>query len=242
MIVRICDTYQTSHGSSFLPVGSGKSRSSASKRLFTRGLLCSGLRRFPGSLKDLAFTTMWKDRMALSFLLLLVSIHFSSPLRLPFNSSVLQLPSQDTILPTGEIDTSTSLRNNPWPQVPYLRYIKNGLTINITAYGDTLSGPDSPAVLHSVLSIQRLLHNAGQLSDKLEAITTVGATKSNVYTEIGFYSLHPSAGIKRSQALDVLHKIRQLLIEYIPAKEITIASIIFEGSGLALFRLSFREL
>ena len=179
--------------------------------------------------------------MKLSFLLLLVSIHFSSPLRLPSNSSVLQLPSQDTILQTGEINTSASLRDNPWPDLPYLLYIKKGLTINITAYGDTLSGFNSPAVLHSVLSIQRIIQNAGQLSDILEAITNVGETKGNVYTEIGFYSLHP-AGIKRSQALDVLQKIWQLLIEYVPAKEITIASIIFEGDDLALFRLSFRLL
>lgn len=177
--------------------------------------------------------------------LVLVSIHLSKALLLPLNSSTLQLPSQDTIAPIGDLDTHTSLTaNNNWPSPPYQRYIKNGLTINIAAYGDPLAKRYTPYVLQAILSIQRLIRNAGELNDVLEEITTVGEVRgvidTEIYTEIGFYALHPPAGIKRSQAGDVLHTVWQLVIEFHPARDITISTIIEEGHDLVLFRLSFR--
>ena len=177
------------------------------------------------------------------FALICVSIHLGSALLLPPNSSVLRLPSQDSSLATEEFNTTThNLGDNPWPPLPFERSIKNGLSINITAYGDMLTKKYTPNVLQALLPIQLIIQNAGKPSDVLEETTTVGELRGNVYTEVGFYSLHPPGGIRRSQAADVLHKVWQLVIEYFPAKEITSSTIIAEGKELALFRLSFRRI
>ena len=180
--------------------------------------------------------------MQLVFSLIFVSISVCKALLLPFNSSVLRLPSQDSILATGETNAGITPIHTPWPSLPYLRYIKNGLVINITAYGDSLSKLRTPNVLQALPLIQRVILDAGEPNDTLEDITTVGDTRGHVYTEIGFYALHPPGGITRSQAGDVLHKVWQLLIEFFPAKEITLSSIIFGGEDIALFRLSFSQI
>ena len=113
--------------------------------------------------------------------------------------------------------------------------------IDITAYGDLLGKKYSPNVLQALLSIQKVIRDAGKLNDILEEITTVGQFIGSVYTEIGFYSLHPPAGITRSEAGEVLHMIWQLVIEFHPAREITSSTILVDGSEVALFRLSFRQ-
>ena len=110
-----------------------------------------------------------------------------------------------------------------------------------SAYGDSLPSQYSTNLLQALLEIQDVLQIAGKPGDVLEEITTVGSFKGNVYAEVGFYCLHPPAGIKRSRAADVIHKIWQLVIEYYPAKEVTESTIAFKGSDLALFRLSFRH-
>ncbi|CAF9906047.1 MAG: hypothetical protein ALECFALPRED_001951 [Alectoria fallacina] len=180
--------------------------------------------------------------MKLFVFLIYVSSHLASALLLPLNSSVLRLPSQDNSLATEEFNTSThNLEDNPWPPLPFERSIKNGLSITITAYGDMLSKKYTPNVLQALFPIQLIIQNAGEPSDVLEETTTIGEMKGKVYTEVGFYSLHPPGGIKRSQAADVLHKVWQLVIEYFPAKEITSSTITAEGEELALFRLSFRR-
>ena len=69
----------------------------------------------------------------------------------------------------------------------------------------------------------------------------MGLTRGDVYTEIGFYALRPSKGIKRYQAEDVLYKIWELLIEFYPPREITKSEILVLGGEVALFRMSFRE-
>ena len=108
------------------------------------------------------------------------------------------------------------------------------------AYGDTLPKRYSPSILPALSAIQHIIEVAGEPSDVLEEITTVGEIKGQVYTEVGFYSLHPPAGIRRSQAAYVIHKVWQLVRDYLPPDEITQSTIIFEGSDLALFRFSFR--
>lgn len=171
-----------------------------------------------------------------------LSIQFAKASLLRFNSSVLRLPSQDTSLATEELNSTRILKDNPWPPLPYERSIKNGLTINITAYGDFMSKKHTPNILRALLPIQRVILNAGEPGDVLEETTTVGEIRGDVYTEVGFYSLHPPAGITRSQAADVLHKIWQLVIEYFPAREITSSTISAEGKELALFRMSLRQI
>lgn len=173
--------------------------------------------------------------------LILGSIYFSEALLLPFNSSILRLPSQDAVPAIGETGTNKSLKDNPWPSPPFQREIKNGLSIRITAYGDLLTNRYTHNVLEALLPIQRVVRDAGELDDVLEETTTIGKFEGLVYTEVGFYSLHPPAGIKRSQAVDVLFKVWQLVIEYSPAREITFSTILVEGRELALFRLSFRR-
>lgn len=179
--------------------------------------------------------------MKLFVFLLFVSIDLSKALLLPLNSSILQLPSQDIIIATGDITTNKSLKNNPWPPPPFQRHIKDGLIIRITAYGDLLTNKYTPMVLDALASIQLIIFNAGEPRDVLEEITTIGVFSGNVYTEVGIYSLHPPAGIYRVQALNVIHAIWQLVIEYSPAREITSSTIIAEGQELVLFRLSFRR-
>ncbi len=178
--------------------------------------------------------------MKLFVFLISAFVHLSeAPLPL-INSSILQLPSQDTILATEEIDYHKPLKDNPWPAVPYQRQIKDGLLIRITAYGDLLSNRKTPMVLGALTSIQRIISNAGEPSDVLEEITTVGAFDGNVYTEVGFYSLHPPAGIDRKQAVEVIHMVWRLVIEHSPAREITSSTILAEVGELALFRMSLR--
>lgn len=178
--------------------------------------------------------------MKLFVFIILVSIHLAESSLEQLNSSVLRLPSQDTSPATEVLNTTQKLKDNPWPALPFQRYIKNGLSINVTAYGDLLANKYTPNVLQALLRIERIIQNAGEPGDVLEETTTVGKFRGDVYTEIGFYSLHPPAGIMRSQAADVLRTIWQLVIEYYPAREIPSSTITAEGVELALFRLSFR--
>ena len=174
------------------------------------------------------------------FFLIPTWIHLSKALLLPFNTSILRLPSQNTIQATGEVDTNKSLTTSLWPPLPYERYIKNGLSINITAYGDPLSKDESNKALSAVLSIQRTLQKAGKPNDVLDEITVLGVYSGNVYTEIGFYSLRPPAGMQRRQAHDALQFMWQLMVEFFPAREIALSKISSERRELALFRLSLR--
>ena len=192
-----------------------------------------------GTLESLD-SAIQKSSMGLFVFCMFVSIHLSEALFLPFNSSTLQLPSQDTVLETANLNTAPAQGNHPWPPPPYQRYIGNGLAINIMAYGDSLPKKYSSSILSALLAIQRIIQVAGEPGDVLEEITTVGEIKGGVYTEVGFYSLYPPAGIRRSQAADVIHKVWLLVIEYLPPDEITQSTILFEGSDLALFRFSFR--
>ena len=179
--------------------------------------------------------------MKLFVFLLFVSIDLSKALLLPLNSSILQLPSQDIIIATGDINTNKSLKDTPWPSPPFQRHIMDGLIIRITAYGDLLSSYYNQLILRALPSIQRIIFDAGEPSDVLEETTTVGVFSGDFYTEIGIYSLHPPAGINRVQAANVIHAIWQLVTEYSPPREITSSTIIAEGKQLALFRLSFRR-
>ena len=173
------------------------------------------------------------------FILILIHLSVSSLLRI--NSSHLQLPSQDTTITPGGVDIGGHFVYKPWPRLPYLCYVKNGILINFTSYGDTLSKSQTPRVLQALVPIRHQIQEAGGPDDMIEAITIVGAVKGNVYTEIGFYSLHALGGIKRSQAIDVLNRVWALTVDFFPAKEITSSSIILDGGELALFRLSFAE-
>ena len=176
------------------------------------------------------------------YLLIFVSPPLSEALFLPSNSSILQLPSQDTIIETGEPNARKPLQTRLWPPVPFDSYIKNGISVNITTYGDTLSDKQAPNVLRAILALQGSIQGIGKPSDTLKPITTAADTKGNLYIDIGFYSLHPPAGIKVAQASDVLHKMWQLVMEYYPPKEIPLATILLRDEGIALFRMSFREL
>ena len=172
--------------------------------------------------------------MNLFFLLIFVSVPLSRAFLLPFNSSILQLPSQDTIITNGNAV--------PWPPLPLDRYIRNGISLNITAYGDTLHNRDHPSVLQALLALQRTILDVGKPGEKLNEITTAEDVKGNVYVNIGFYSLHPPMGIKIAQAGDVLHMAWQLLMAYYPPREITESTVLLRDKGLALFRMSFRAL
>ena len=173
------------------------------------------------------------------FILILIRLSVSS--LVPINSSHLQLPSQDTTMTPTKVNISKNFVYKPWPDVPFLCYVTNSIMINFTAYGDPLSKALTPRVLQALVPIRHLIQEAGGPDDILEAITNVGAVKGNMYTEIGFYSLHPPGGLKRSQAIDVLNKVWALTVDFFPAKEITSASVILDGGELALFRLSFAE-
>ena len=70
--------------------------------------------------------------MELFLFSIFISTHLSKAMLLPSNSSTLQLPSQDTVLVTGEINTVPTHEDSMWPSVPFQRDIGNGLTINIT--------------------------------------------------------------------------------------------------------------
>lgn len=175
----------------------------------------------------------------LPFLLLLPSLHPSTASLLPPNSTHLHLPSQNTILLTS--NPAPLLRHSPWPPVPYSRPIKNDLHITITAYGDTFPDSHTPDVLRALPPIQRTILDAGEPDDILDEITTVGTDRDGVYVDVGFYALHPPAGITRAQAADVVHKVWQLCIEFFPVREITASEVALRGVDVALFRLSFRQ-
>ena len=174
------------------------------------------------------------------FSLILTWIHLSKALLLPFNTSILRLPSQDTIPATVEINTNASLTNKHWPPVPYERYIKDGLSINITAYGDLISKEDSSKVLLATNTLQQTLQKAGKPNDFLDEITVLGVHDGGVYVEVGFYALTPRAGMQRWQATYVLQFMWQLVLEFFPAREIVASKISLMRRELALFRLSFR--
>lgn len=175
------------------------------------------------------------------FSLIVAWIHISQALLLPFNISILRLPSQDTVLPTGEVDTNKSLTTNLWPPLPYERYMKDGLSINITAYGDLLFMADTGRVLNAFLSIQRTLRNGGEPTDVLDEITVLGLYSGDLYIEIGFYSLRPPAGIRRWQAYETLHSMWLLVQEFSQAREIVSSMISSQREEVALFRLGFRK-
>lgn len=186
------------------------------------------------------FCNVENESMHLSIPLITVWIYLSEAALLPLNSSILQLPSHDAILATAEPGTNKSLIGNPWPFLPFQRRIKDGLSIRITGYGDLLTKKQTNNVLEALLRIQGIIENDGEDDDVLEETTTVGVFRGSVYAEVGFYSLHPPAGIQRLQASEVLHKVWQLVIEYSPAREIPSSIIFVEGQDVALFRLSFR--
>ena len=177
---------------------------------------------------------MWKSVMNLFLLLIFVSVPFSRALFLPFNSSILQLPSQDTTITNGNAV--------PWPALPLERYIRNGISLNITAYGDTLAISHHPSVLQAVLALERTILDVGKPGEKLHAITTAADVKGNVYVDVGFYALHPPVAIRIAQAGDVLHRVWELLMEYYPPKEIPESTVLLRDKELALFRMSFRVL
>lgn len=169
---------------------------------------------------------------SMKFFVFLISslIHLSKTLLLPLNSTVLQLSSQDT-----------TIAADSWPVLPYQRAINNELIIRITKYGDILGRRFEPNVLQGLLLIRQIIDDAGDWTDVLEEITTVGQFIGGIYTEVGFYSLCPPSGITRSQADQVLEMIGQLLIEYYPPREMPSSTILAGGSELALFRLSLAQ-
>lgn len=128
----------------------------------------------------------------------------------------------------------------PWPSLPVDRYIRNGISLNITAYGDTLSASHHPSVLQALLALEHTILAVGKPGEKLHEITTAADVKGDVYVEIGFYSLHPPMGIRIGQAGDVLHKVWELLMEYYPPREIPEATVLLKDKELALFRMSLR--
>ena len=168
------------------------------------------------------------------FLLLLVSVHLSRALFLPSNSSILRLPSQDTVIQTGAA--------LPWPPVPLERYIRNGISLNITAYGDTLPASHHPSVLQALIALQQTILDVGKPGEKLHEITTASDVRGDVFVDIGFYALHPPVGIRVGQAGDVLRQVWEFTMEYYPPKEITESTVLLRDKGLALFRMSFRVL
>ena len=118
--------------------------------------------------------------------------------------------------------------------------MNDGLSINITAYGDRISKEDSSKVLLAFNSLRQTLDQGGRPSDVLDEITVLGLHGDGVYVEIGFYSLSPSAGIQRWQATRVLQFMWKLVLEFFPAREIASSRISLLRTELALFRLSFR--
>ena len=128
----------------------------------------------------------------------------------------------------------------PWPTPPLDRYVRDGISLNITAYGDTLLPSHYHYVLQALVALQRTVLESGRNDEKLKDITSAAATRGNVYVDVGFYALNPPAGIKVGQAGDVLYKAWQLTIEYFPPKEITESTVLLRNKGLALFRMSFR--
>ncbi|KAM0795734.1 hypothetical protein BDR22DRAFT_893971 [Usnea florida] len=176
------------------------------------------------------------------FPLILTWIHLSKALLLPLNTSILRLPSQDTILAPEPVDTNTSLTDKPWPPVPYERYIKDGLSINITAYGDRISKEDSSKVLLALNAVRETLQRGGKPDDVLDEITVLGVHgEGGVYVEIGFYALSPPpAGMQRWQAACVLRFMWRLVLDFFPAREIVASKILLLRRDVALFRLSFR--
>ena len=177
---------------------------------------------------------MSKCFMNLFFSLILVSVPLSRALFLPSNSSILQLPSQDTIDTNGNAV--------PWPSPPLDRYIRNGISLNVTAYGDTLANTYHTMILQAILTLQQSILASGKPGERLHAITTASDTKGNVFVDVGFYSLHPPVMISVAQASDVLRKVWELHMEYYPPKEITESTILLRDKGLALFRMSLRVL
>lgn len=173
--------------------------------------------------------------MNLFFLLVFVSVPLSRALFLPYNSSILQLPSSQD---TGFANSNAV----PWPPPPVERYIRNGISLNVTAYGDTLAISYHPNILQALLALQRRILDVGKTGEKLPAITTAADVRGGVYVNVGFYALHPPVGIKVGQAGDVLQKVWELMMEYYPPKEITESTVLLRDKGFALFRLSFRVL
>lgn len=177
-----------------------------------------------------------------SFVFLIFSlIHLSRALVLPLNSTILQLSPQDTPIATGELKTNKSLTYDNWPVLPYQRAINDELIIRITEYGNTLVRRYEPNVLKALFLIRQVIDDAGAWTEVLEEITIVGRWVGGTYTEVGFYSLHPPAGITRSQAGQVLELIAQLLMEFDPPKEIPSSMILTNGNALALFRFSLAQ-
>lgn len=180
--------------------------------------------------------------MRFFFFLIPVSIHLSKALLLQLNSSVLRLPSRNTTLTTGGIRTSIPFQKSPWPFLPFEWYIKDGLSLRVTAFGDALSDTYTSNILLALLTLERAVLFAGGPDDVLEEIVTVTEIRGHVYTNIGFYSLHPPIGITLLQAGDVLHTAWQLLMEFEPPREIPMSTVLYKGYEVALFRLSFRVL
>ena len=177
--------------------------------------------------------------MRLLLFLVPVSIHLSKAFSLPFNSSVLPLPSQDTTHTQGGTHIILPLQSVPWPVPPFQRYIRNGLSLEINAFGDSLSGAHTDDILLGILSVKRAVLHAGNPNDVLDEIVTIADTMGDVYTNIGFYAL-PPLGITVSQAAGVLDMASQLMTAYFPPKELTSAAVVFQKRNIALFRLSFR--
>ena len=176
----------------------------------------------------------------LFFFLILVSIHLSKALFSQVNSSVLRLPSRNTTLTAGGTRTVISLKRSPWPFLPFRRYIKDGLSLEVTAFGDSFSDIHISNILLTLLELERTVLHAGRPDEVLEDIVTVGETSGRVYANIGFYSLHPPVGITLSQAGDVLQMAWQLMAEHEPPREITSSTVLYGEKDVTLFRLSFR--
>lgn len=200
------------------------------------------------SLSESAIIIKMTTMELLLLYLILAPIYFSKSLLLPLNSSsVLQLPSssQDDTTPLATVEENSNMTHNtvsynPWPFVPWQCQVKTGLVITITGYGDSLSQKHIENICQALLQIQRVITDDGKPTDILEENTAVGETRGRVYAEVGFYSLRPPGGIRRSDAAEVIRKIWQLLVEFVPAREIAMSTVIARGKGLALFRLSFR--
>lgn len=114
--------------------------------------------------------------------------------------------------------------------------------LEVTAFGDAFSATHTTDMLLTILTLERAVMHAGRPDDVLEEIVTVAETRGHIYTNIGFYSLHPPIGITLLQAGDVLQMAYDLLREYEPPREITASTVLYKEYEIALFRLSFREL
>ena len=182
----------------------------------------------------------WRNTMILFLLLVLVSVRLSKALSSPSNSSVLQLPTQDTIITIGKPNNGATFRARPWPDVPFERLVHHDIMLNVTAYGDTLSTKKAPYILQALIEIQQHILVTGEPDDTLIPFTSSSNIRGRVFVDIGFYALHPPAGIKVAQAGSVIYSVRQLLMEHYPPKEITMSSVRVLGEEVALFRLSFR--